>query len=73
MEQLENFDMPDIQALVCVLIMVLVTIGISALFTSFIESKPSGRQTVIGKFEQICPVIIVAIFKRRLIWQLRTC
>jgi hypothetical protein len=53
MEQLGNFKMPDIQALVCGLIMVLVTIGISALFTSYIKSKPSGRKTVIGKFEKI--------------------
>jgi hypothetical protein len=52
MEQWDNFEMPDLQPLVCVLIMIFVTIGISALFTSFVESKPSGRQTVIGKFEQ---------------------
>jgi hypothetical protein len=52
MEKWDNFKMPDLQAFLCVLNMILFKIGISALFTSFIESKPSGRQTVIGKLEK---------------------
>ena len=64
MEQWDNFKMPDLQAFVCVLSVGFVTIGISALFTSFIESKPSGRQTVIGKLEKFDWLVLLPYYSK---------
>ena len=48
----------DLFSVICVFIVMLITIVCNVLFTNFIESKPSGRKTVIGK---ISPRILYKI------------
>ena len=47
-----SLGMGDLFSLLCVFTLMLITIGCNVLFTNFIESKPSGRKTVIGRIAQ---------------------
>jgi hypothetical protein len=44
-----SLKLPDLLAIIWIVIMVFFTIASNLLFVSFIESKPAGRKTVIGK------------------------
>ena len=43
-----NLQLPDLFAILYILVMVLVTLASNLLFISFVQSKPDGRKTVLG-------------------------
>ena len=45
-----NMNVFDMVTIIWIVIMVALTLAINIMFASFIQSKPSGRKTVIGKF-----------------------
>ena len=47
-----NIQMADLLACIWITIMIFFTIVISVLFAKFIESKPAGRKTVMGKLSR---------------------
>jgi hypothetical protein len=47
-----NIQMADLLAFIWITIMICFTIVISILFDSFVESKPAGRKTVMGKLSR---------------------
>ena len=44
-----NIQLSDLLTISWIIIMIVFTIGISVLFDAFIEIKPAGRKTVMGK------------------------
>ena len=46
---LSNMNVFDLVTIMWIVIMVALTLAINIMFASFIQSKPSGRKTVIGK------------------------
>ena len=48
---LSKINVFDLVTIMWIVIMVALTFAINIMFASFIGSKPSGRKTVIGKFQ----------------------
>ena len=49
LDYVRNIQLADLLAFIWITIMIFFTIVISVLFDTFIESKPAGRKTVMGK------------------------
>jgi hypothetical protein len=45
-----SMNVCDLVTIMWIVIMVALTLAINIMFAGFIQSKPSGRKTVIGKF-----------------------
>ena len=45
-----SLKLSEILAVIWIVLMVIFTISISLLFDNFIDSKPAGRKTVMGKY-----------------------
>jgi hypothetical protein len=53
-----NLKLQDLFGIIFLLIMVLVILASNMLFRSFVESKPAGRKTVLGKYFDNVTLII---------------
>ena len=48
-----NLKLPDLLAIIYIIIMVFVTLASNVIFASYLDSKPAGRKTVIGNIKYL--------------------